>query len=301
MNSSTRRNPWTLVFAAVAVVLIGCAVGVTRSVPRRCRWSRVRRRRNPSAQGRAIVGGPRLPHDKHAELGRRVHRLPRARRCRQRRLSRARTSAWTATGPRGGGRGPGGAADRQRLLHARGQAPLAEGDPGLRRGPEVLARAARAAKVACAECHGTMAGTQRQAQASTTWRAACSATRSAARATPARPATGRPGRTSRPPTTRSPGRPATAPPSGARRPAAWSPPATTATRSPPSATTATSSSCPPPTTSVGSWATAAGALGRRPGRGALHVLPPGPVVLRRLPHDARSPAATSTCGCAGTA
>ena len=69
MNSSTRRNPWTLVFAAVAVVLIGCAVGVTRSVPLQMPMVTRAPAPQPAAQVARIIGGPRLPHDKHAELG----------------------------------------------------------------------------------------------------------------------------------------------------------------------------------------------------------------------------------------
>lgn len=69
MNSSTRRNPWTLVFAAVAVVLIGCAVGVTRSVPSRAPMITRAPAPAPVAPVVQVVGGPRLPHAKHAELG----------------------------------------------------------------------------------------------------------------------------------------------------------------------------------------------------------------------------------------
>ena len=69
MNSSTRRNPWTLVFAVIAVVLIGCAVSVTRSVPfERPMVTRVAAAQ-PAAPVARIIGGPRLDHAKHGELG----------------------------------------------------------------------------------------------------------------------------------------------------------------------------------------------------------------------------------------
>lgn len=164
MNASTRRNPWTLVFTAIAVVLIGCAVGVTRSVPLEMPMVTRAPAPQPAAQAVRIVGGPRLPHDKHLELGLECadcHELDDAgvvgypevdfcNDCHEEmeedeevpQEQRVGTVFFT----------PDGTPRWQKAILSY------DADVKFAHGPHV------AAEVACAVCHGDMAGTQRRAQ-----------------------------------------------------------------------------------------------------------------------------------------
>ena len=73
MRAAMKRNPWPLIFTAIAVGLIGCAVSLTRPLP--SRPTVVRAPAPPAApvapvaKVLTIVGGPRVPHATHLDLG----------------------------------------------------------------------------------------------------------------------------------------------------------------------------------------------------------------------------------------